>query len=276
MDLAEAYEFLQLGAAASSEEVSSSFRRLLKEYHPDRNTSRSEWSHRMTVRLTEAHATVTEYLRREELPWESFIEEPSPEHAPSVETDEGFGYSLTLQGHIAELYDLLLDQIHDYYNYGMEKLHLREEGALRYRYRRTLRQMTDIVEGLALAAEWPGSALQYRQVGAIRDFAAAFYENMLIRPKKQQVFLGEDQKACQLYRQGADALDQSIREGVLGLQMEGGRVCPAARDMAERSFMVILARFPRSPHTAETLIKLYLLRALTGLCSFLESAAETA
>lgn len=228
----------------------------------------------MTVRLTEAHATVTEYLRQEELFRETLAGELAPDPDPGV--DQGFGYSLSLQGQIAELYDVLLDQIYDYYNYGMEKIHLRQEGALRYRYRRTLRQMTDVVEGLALAAEWPGSALQYQQLGAIRDFAAAFYENMLIRPKEQQVFLGEDHKALQLYRQGSEALDQAISEGVLGLQMEGGRVSPAARDRAERSFMVILARFPRSPHTGETLIKLYLLRALTGLCSFLESAAETA
>lgn len=264
MDVAEAYDFLQLDRYASVEDVSASFRRLLKEYHPDRNVDRGEWSHRMTVQLTEAYAAVTEYLRS-----------VPTEESPPVDDEPGrdAGYSVTMQIRIADLYDALLDQIFVFYNHGMDNIYLRQEGTLRYRFRSTVRQLAEVIAALQQTKEWPGSALQYRQLTAIHDFAAAFYENMLIKPKPHQVYSGLEQKAVRLYRQGADALDRAIRVGLLESRVDGGVGSPGGRDQAERAFMTILASFPKSSYVPETLIKLYLLRAFSTLWSFLEAAA---
>ena len=207
MDVAEAYKFLELDEYASVEDVSASFRRLLKEYHPDRNGDRGEWSHRMTVLLTEAYAAVTAHLRAEPDPI------PEPEEPAPDERDAG--YSVTMQMRIAELYDVLLDQVFAYYNHGMNNIYLRQEGTMRYRFRTTVRQTASLIDELRETQEWPGSPLQYRQLTAIHDFAAAFYENMLIKPKEHQIYSGEEQKAARLYRQGSDALDHAIREGCL-------------------------------------------------------------
>ncbi|HKL22193.1 MAG TPA: J domain-containing protein [Tichowtungia sp.] len=267
MDVAEAYEFLKLDEYASVEDVSASFRRLLKEYHPDRNGDRGEWSHRMTVRLTEAYAAVTAHLRTE--PAAPITE---PDQPPPDERDAG--YSVTMQLRIAELYDVLLDQVFAYYNHGMHNIYLRQEGTMRYRFRSTVRQTAELIDALRETQEWPGSSLQYRQLTAIHDFTAAFYENMLIKPKDHQIYSGEEQKAVRLYQQGSDALDRAIREGLLESRIESGRVSPGGRSAAERAFLLVLANFPASVYVPETLIKMYLFRSFSALCEFLEAAAS--
>jgi hypothetical protein len=265
MDVTEAYEFLELDQYASVEDVSASFRRLLKEYHPDRNMDKGEWSHQMTVQLTEAYAAVTEYLRNSP--------PSSPDRAETKDPRDS-GYSVAMQLRIADLYDALLDQVFVYYNNGMDNIYLRQEGTLRYRFRSTLRQTSAVIQALRETEEWPGSTLQYRQLAAISDFAAAFYENMLIKPKAHEVYAGIEQKAVRLYRQGSDALDHAIRDGLLDTRLEDGKVSPGGRQMAERSFMLILSSFPGSVHVPETLIKLYLVRSFSHLCTFLEAAEQ--
>lgn len=268
MDVVEAYEFLQIDRYASVEEVSASFRRLLKEYHPDRNVDRGEWSHRMTVQLTEAYAAVTEYLRS--FPENEHDTDPIQPEATPEERDSA--YSVAMQIRIADLYDALLDQIFVYYNHGMSNVYLRQEGTLRYRFRSTLRQTSEVIRALRETKDWPGSNLQYRQLEAITDFAAAFYENMLIKPKEHQIFSGPEQKAVRLYRQGSDILDTAIQEGLVETRYGGGVVSPVSRSAAERALMLLLTNYPKSSYVPETLIKIFLFRAFTTLCTYLEAA----
>lgn len=265
MNLATAFQFLQLPEGASLEDAGASYRRLLKEYHPDRNIDRSEWSHKMTVRLTEAYDAVTIYLQ-------NTGSRVRTQHKPVEEPDSG--YSLAMQTRIAKIYDSVLDVLHSYYTLGMDNIYLRQEGTLRYRYRSTIRQLADTVNDLKETLEWPGSALQHEQARAIHGFAAAFYENMLIKPLDHNPIDENEQKAQRLYRQGSNALDSAIRHGVLELKTEGGLICPGARHQAEKSFMLVLAGFARSTHVPLTMIKLYLLRALSGLCEHLEQGQQ--
>lgn len=275
MDVLEAYEFLQLDRYASVEDVSASFRRLLKEYHPDRNEDRGEWSHNMTVQLTEAYAAVTEYLREvhEESDSDDYYSSESQRTGTLADTVSPSDYSVSMQIRIADLYDALLDQIFVFYNHGMSNVYLRQEGTLRYRFRSTLRQIAEVVEALRSTKKWLGSGLQYRQLEAITDFAAAFYENMLIKPKEHHGFSVEEQKAGRLYREGSDILDRAIRDGLLETRYEGGVISPLSRSASERAFMLLLANHPKSSYIPETLIKLYLFRSFSTLCTFLEAAA---
>ncbi|GAB6090658.1 J domain-containing protein [Spirochaeta dissipatitropha] len=265
MNVVTAFQFLQLPEGASIEDAGASYRRLLKEYHPDRNIDRSEWSHKMTVRLTEAYDAVTAYLQ-------STTSRARTQHKPVQEPDSG--YSLAMQTRIAKLYDTVLDVLHSYYTLGMDNIYLRQEGTLRYRYRSTIRSLAAAIDDLNETLEWPGSALQHRQARAIHGFAAAFYENMLIKPLNHEVLAEDERKAQRLYRQGSNALDTAIRHGVLELKTEGGLICPGARHQAEKSFMLVLAGFSRSSHVPITMIKLYLLRALSALCEHLEQGQQ--
>ena len=278
MDVAAAFLILELPAGATLEDVSVSFRRLLKVYHPDRNLDRVEWSHQKTVELTQAYEAATDYLRSAATsrvstadPWEggATAAEYRPEGPSDDDASGGGEYSVSLQLRLAGEFDLLLDQLYAYYAYGLDKLHLRMEGSLRYRYRNTLRRMHHVVENLQDLHQWPGNATQHDQVGLVHRFAAAFYENMLIKPKEDFVPTGEERKAYRLYRQGSESLDAAIKARLFD-EFSQADASPSARSISERSFMLVMAHYPRSTYTAETLIKYYLLQAFEALCRVLD------
>lgn len=269
MNVNAAFEILQLSQGASPEEVNASYRRLLKEYHPDRNAERSDWSHQMTIRLTEAYEAIGEYLAELE---RSSSRQQKKEQTGSDEPDSG--YSLATQGRIAGIYEELLAQIDRYYREGMHKIYLRQEGSMRQHYRAVLRHLQNIIQSLALASEMPGSSIQHQQITSIREFTQAFYENLLIKPKEHEVLAGEHAKAQSLYHSGSSALDQAIFRGLLKLQQQDGIITPGERSRAEQNLMYVLSNYPRSIYVPEALIKLYLLKCLSALCDEIEKATE--
>jgi len=301
MDVSAAFRILELPSGATLADVSGSYRRLLKMYHPDRNLDRTEWSHLKTVELTEAYTAVTDYLRadyavkespRDEAdqrgatateeppfgaegrdPWDAGAPgdgDPWTERHPSGHSESAdVGYSVSLQLRLATEFDLLLDQLYAYYSSGMDKIHLRMEGSLRYRFRTTLRRVKTVIQSLRELREWPGSDNQHRNVELVHGFAAAFYENMLIKPQEHFVPTGEERKAYRLYRQGSESLDTSIRTRLFD-EFRNGDGSPSSRSLAERSLMLLLAQYPRSRYTAETLIKYYLLEAFGRLCAVID------
>ena len=271
-----AFRILELSTGATLEDVSGSFRRLLKLYHPDRNLDRVEWSHRKTVELTQAYEAATDFLRSSEAPHNftaTATAQPvyEPSHSETHQSATDLGYSVSLQLRLATEFDLLLDQLYSYYSFGLDKIHLRTEGSLRYRYRNTLRRLSKVIQNLIELREWPGSENQYSQVDLVHSFAAAFYENMLIKPHPNQVPVGNERKAYQFYRQGSESLDEAIKARLFD-DFRTRQNSPASRSTAERAFMLILAHFPKSPYTAETLIKYYLLEAFGKLCEVLDEA----
>jgi len=58
------YEILGVPAQATSEEIQRSFRRLVKEYHPDRNRGRQEWASRRVRLILEAYRTLRDAQKR--------------------------------------------------------------------------------------------------------------------------------------------------------------------------------------------------------------------
>ncbi|MGI9256705.1 MAG: J domain-containing protein [Salinispira sp.] len=264
MNVDSAFKILHVSEAATYDEVNASYRRLLKEYHPDKNRERSEWSHRMTIRLTEAFKAVSAHLRKK--PEKIISDKPT-------EPNSGYGlYSLSMQARIATLYDSLLEHLYKYYSEGMHNLYLREEGTLRQHYKLTLRRMEQTIHDLRGAQKWQGSAHQHHQAKIITDFAISFYENMRIKPRKQEVGTHLNLKAEKLYNAGTLALDTSIKRGMLTLEHIQGLICPAARYQAEQNFILLLTKYYDSPYVSDTLVKLSLLKVFSALCEQLETS----
>lgn len=270
MNLSVAYDILELKRPATIEDVSVSFRRLLKQYHPDRNVDRSEWSHAMTVRLNEAYEVAISHLRTTKgdrgavLVQEMVREEP--EFDPWQDKEEDSGYSVALHTRMGTLFDLLLDQIFAYYTYGLDNLYLRNEGTLRYRYRTTVRRLKALIPEVRSCLEWPGSARQKKQVEAVVLFGTGFYENTLIKARNHAVLPSDERKAYQLYRTGAEALDQAVKVSLFGRQFNGHGGHSSSRSVCEQSFMLLVAQYPKSQFIAEALIKMYLLQGYDALC----------
>ena len=60
--LSECYRLLGLDAGASFEEVKTSYRRLVRRYHPDVNPSNTEWAKEKFIELTCAYQHLTQHL----------------------------------------------------------------------------------------------------------------------------------------------------------------------------------------------------------------------
>lgn len=293
MDIAVAFKVLELSNGATLEDVSISFRRLLKIYHPDRNLDRTEWSHERTVELNEAYMAVTDYLRNGGDA--VAVEEPfteatdvygsgvGPQHSDYTAHEDQYAgsaheapvdpaYSVTLQMRLATEYDLLLDQLFAFYSFGLENLHLRSEGSFRYRFRTVFKHLKSVVARFQELKQWPGSRIQRHQIATVHAFATAFYENLLIKPHTHQVLTGNEYRAYRLYRQGSETLDEAIRARLFGDQLGNKTSYPATLSTCERALMLVVAHYPKCQYTPETLIKLYLLETFNRLCDVLDAA----
>ncbi len=62
MTLTECYRLLGLKSGASFEEVKTSYRRLVRQYHPDVNPSNTEWAKEKFIELTHAYQYLMEAL----------------------------------------------------------------------------------------------------------------------------------------------------------------------------------------------------------------------
>lgn len=298
MTVAAAFQLLELSENATLRDVSVSFRRLLKVYHPDRNSDRREWSHQQTVLLNEAYEAATHYLRTARvttpLDGDRVARGDGPVREDGVEPDGSYDrsnssagaqsdtnstaytgtdplYSVTFQMQLATLYDMLLDQVFAYYSFGLNNIHLRTEGTFRYRFRMIMKHLKNVVESFQELRQWSGSELQRHHAEVLHRFATGFYENLLIKPHRHQVLAGDEHKAYLLYRQGAKSLDDAIQIRLFQGQLKK-RTSITERSTSERSFMTILADYPRTEYIAETLIKLYLLESFKRLCTVLDQA----
>lgn len=290
MDIAAAFCVLELSEDATVEDVDLSFRRLLKIYHPDRNSERTAWSHEKTVELNAAHVIALEYLRNGKNA--AMFDEGS-----AAEGANGFGappkgyaaddplyaarsdnpevdpqYSVALQLQLASEYDRLLDQLFAFYSFGLENVHRRTEGSFRYRYRTIFKNLKNVLVRFQELRTCTGSRIQRHQIHVVHAFAAAFYENLLIKPGDHQVPSGNEYKAYRLYRQGSETLDGAIRSRLFGDQFGGDAQYPTALSTCQRALALVVTRYPRTQYTAETLIKLYLLETFTDLCDVLDAA----
>ena len=287
MDINAAFSILELSEDATIEEVDLSFRRLLKIYHPDRNLERTTWSHEKTVELNAAHAVAIEYLRNganaatidDTTRASGFSARPKgyaaddplyAERRTNPEVDPQ--YSVALQLRLASEYDRLLDQVFSFYSFGLENVHRRTEGSFRYRYRTIFKSLANVLVQFQELRTCNGSRIQRHQIQVVHSFAAAFYENLLIKPANHQVPSGNEYKAYRLYRQGAETLDGAIRSRLFGGQFGGDEQYPTALSTCGRALALVVTRYPRTQYTAETLIKLYLLETFSDLCDVLDAA----
>ena len=272
MTVDAAFQLLELDETATLHELSVSFRRLLKEYHPDRNVHRREWSHRMTVQLNRAYEVVAAHLReleergRQAEGWDAVGAQAAAEAAYEDIREEDSGYSVSFQTRLAHLYDMLLDSVFVYYNFGLENVHLRQEGTLRYRYRTAIKRLKETVTALEELKEWPGSAVQQELAQVVRSFGAGFYENMVAKGEDRQGLYGEELKAYRHFRHASQHLDSAIKGHLFGTELPGASRSPEAISSCEGNLMAILAHYPRSKWVPETLIKLYLLQSFVDLC----------
>ncbi len=153
MDLRRALGIFRMDGRVSMEQLNSSFRDLVKKYHPDKVRGYPEWAHERMAEINAAYERLTEWIAT---PRRSLKKGPA---AYSREDENRNSYDDILRRETSSLstmeekifyppFNKFLDGLGLYYQYGLESAKNREEGVRRFRYREALRSIENAKESL--------------------------------------------------------------------------------------------------------------------------------
>ena len=258
MDLDEALQFLHLRADSTITELETSFRTLIKVYHPDKNQHRTEWSHQMTVKLNEAydliHCLIEERAKKEQ----EKTAETSKARRADPQAVRNFKAAFAEAKHEA------LQGIFLYYNYGLQNVHLRKEGVLHYKYRSALHHLRKGIDGISPILSQAPSEKAKNYLVLYRLFCESFFQNM----KLAKIHSAGDPlelKAYQHYRNGANLLDAVIKSKFLPRDFSDVMITTKSLAISEHEFMVVLTHFKTSTWVQEAISKLTLIELIYRL-----------
>ncbi len=150
MELRRALSMFRLGGRVPMEELNSSFRDLVKKYHPDKVRDYPEWAHERMAEINDAYETLAAWIAeppKKKVPQQDVHQTESPVPSDNFSNDayEKLHRRDTpvLSKRLAETFypafNGFLDGLGLYYQYGLEHASFREEGVRRFRFREALR-----------------------------------------------------------------------------------------------------------------------------------------
>ena len=304
MEVAAVLRFFGLTSQSSIADLNSSYKRYLRRYHPDFNAGEREWAERMTEKLNLAYgvalAHITDQEQSRAIPVIAASEkgeknersrqtgsaEPkgraksnakaNPHGRASADRFFGnsgsAGISTSQQRYdffntFYQAVDEILEGIYIYYQYGLENIHLRHEGVRSYRFRSSLRKITDATAALEQLREYKMQEQDYKNLTGFIEFANAFLQNMRIEKIHSPSGPRSDTLAYQHYSRAALMLDRAIRDTFFEELRDTNRsaASPENLDLCTREFMVVLTEHLHSRWITEAAIKVYLLEVFTRL-----------
>ena len=300
MTLHHALEMLGIGPGSTEQELTRAFRDRVKRYHPDSNPDRPEWSNTMMAQLNSAYETVRSYL--DEHPTQYGLKERAERYRnrggadrnasarsagtasrrssdnTSAASDHPRFYAAYQEPFnpaflraFSRATDILLDGVFQYYQYGLQNVHLRAEGNLRSRYRGALRRVRKALEQLEQIT--PNEQLnrhESERVTLTLRFAHAFFRSMQIDKFFTPSSGGFETKAYRHYRRGSELLDDIIGRSLfptsLGMRNGNPSIAECAHG-SEQELLTVVTQFQQSDWSPEAIVKLQLLSSIVELHS---------
>lgn len=154
MELRRALAMFRLAGRVPMEELNSSFRDLVKKYHPDKVRDYPEWAHERMAEINDAYETLAAWLAEspgvDEQPGET---REQPDFEREIHRRETPAFTDRAAARFYPLFNAFLDGLGLYYQYGLEKTAYRKEGVRRFRYREAIRSAEKYRDGLEQLAE---------------------------------------------------------------------------------------------------------------------------
>ncbi|HOV38433.1 MAG TPA: J domain-containing protein [Spirochaetales bacterium] len=251
MTIHEALSFLRLSFPITLNDLDTTYRKLIKYYHPDRNQDRLEWSHRMTLLLNEAYTLI-----RTELSETVVLEQqPSPPSYPSIEKELKTAWAAVEGG------------IHLYYTFGLENIPIRKEGPFHLKYmlaQKQVKQGKAILDHLKPVSISPEDR---NRVTLLINFCEAFLANMRI----EKFFIADgsiNHKAYKHYYNGSQLLDTFLRKVLFPEDFPRLVLPPKCSALCEQEFFTVLSYYQNSTWVGEATIKIALLQSFTNLVNY--------
>ncbi|MFO8065172.1 MAG: J domain-containing protein [Spirochaetota bacterium] len=298
MTVNEAYDILNLRHNATSEELVVAYRRLVKVFHPDYNSAREAWSTEKMTRLNIAYETARAFIESEgpsrrgearsaarasaqragqraaaqQAPHHSrYSDSSEPKHAPrstphaEAPARAGRNVEPTMSPHFARQFEapwqMVVDGLYVFYQYGLENVHLRREGVRRFRYRQAVRGLKDGLSRLEPLSGETVTDLDAMRLKVAQDFSRAFLQNMLIEKYYIPTHHRHEVKAYNHYNTGSAYLDIAIKTRFCGDLTESRekRAAAGTLGLVQHELLTVIAKYTESTWVPESMIKMHLL-----------------
>lgn len=152
MELRRALTMFRIEGRVPIEELNSSFRDLVKKYHPDKVREHPEWAHERMAEINDAYETLAEWVNNPPIP-EAIKQKKTETYEPDA-AEESAGTSqaglywkdippltAVLEKDFYPGFNRFLDGLGVYYQYGLDNPAYRGEGVRRFRFREALRNV---------------------------------------------------------------------------------------------------------------------------------------
>lgn len=239
-------------------DLNKAYQLLIRRYHPDRHPERQIWARTMIAKINAAYDHLLDHLAAR------VYEEISEELGKVIEQHDRFSEVLN------QLLSIAIDGIYVFYQYGLENVHLRDQGTWRLRYRGAVRRVETAVQHLS-RLEAPND-LDAETLAACTGFASAFKQSMRISQTQSPAPSRYETEAYRLYRSGTEQLDELIKRALFAgeLDLKMRPAAPHASVVIHEAFMGIIARYSESSWVSQAVVKLCLLEALLKLLEYAE------
>lgn len=258
MDIETALKIFRISESDTIKELNTSYRRLVLKYHPDRNLHRLEWSHKAMTRLNAAYETAVRHLS---LASENKNEPPHEAPRATIRPDV---FAATRQA-----FDLALSGIFEYYQYGLENIHIRTSGSPRFHYVAAIRKTQKGTDRLASILRSSISTFERSNVEPLHGFTSAFHSNMRISHTASPNASAYDAKAYRHYRTGAEYLDRAIQSFLFPeiVNSKKRHSMPECLAVSNYEFLTVITTFPTSGWITGSVIKSHLLERFVKVTS---------
>jgi hypothetical protein len=204
MDVKTAFRIFRLQGNASETDLSDSYRRLVKRFHPDNNPGKEDWAHSRMIIINNAFELARGSLgasktKQTTATAESPRNQRRPERRAKPVLD------------IHDIEENLLDGVYRYYQYGLENMHLRTQGSFRTHYRKALRSVEQAVSALEQRITKARASHDIRTAVAVLEFAGCFLECMQLERHFTPNANSRHVRAYRKYRNAVELLDAYIR-----------------------------------------------------------------
>lgn len=286
MELHSAFHILGVKPDCDSSQLSKAFRTAVKQYHPDFNADRLEWSHEMMTRLNSAYAVAVEHLRaRETVPPTSRPSKGrshaaganghshSPKKGATPTGKATADYSVDpernpqFDARFPEHCDEVIEAVYLYYQYGLENLHLRNEGNLRFRYRSALKRLLKAAQKLDALQSLELSPREKLELEGYLGFSLAF----LRCAKGGVVFMPSlgnfETKAHRHYGHATKILDDAVKRAFFDTHFPtpSNALSQETLSLCEQELLIIRGGYAESRYYEDAGFKLRLVERLIFL-----------
>ncbi len=266
MNHLESLRVLGLTESSTLRDLTASFRRLVKKFHPDLNQDKLEWSNRQMLFLNKAYDSAHEYLSQpENVRLKPVEEEPAPSQRSSIK-------NISFEKAIPLSMEYLLDGMGLYYQYGLDNIVLRREGTRRSRFRSSIRRIKKSFSILQPIAELHLNRSEFDQLEIIVNFIRHFYKSIhmeIIRAENSSTY---EMKAFRHFTLGSKLVDTVIKEVMFKEFVESyklGRLTENIK-LAEAELNSVIVDYPDAICLSDSTIKKELLLSFLDMTNLNE------